>query len=324
MQRLTWPDRLRGLAILSVVIQHLTNNFDGDYVFHKWIGIANMGVFFFVSGYIAAYKERDELKTWIGAAKYLWHKTLQLMLPFLVWGLVVNRYFFTTDWNIITFTDVMDEWKRPHLWFLLTLYAHFILLTMERLTVGKCKSGGVKISYWIIALMGMFGFNKYVTDVHLATMYLLPFAMGLATKRITKIETLMTNPYIITMAFIVIFFCLDWWISGAGNMKNNMLKLAVSFSTIIVLYNICKRIDWNKHVDLYIRRCGVYSLAIYCTHWSFINVSQPSLFHFTNNELVAFVLAALFSVFIIEACVLFKRVVAFSPTLDLLLFGNRK
>lgn len=137
MQRLIWPDRLRGLAIMSVVIQHSVFNFGSGFVFLKWISIANMGVFFFVSGYIAAYGEREELRMQKGAACFIWHKTIQLILPFITWGLVINRYFFTTNWTMINFSDIVEEWRHPHLWFLLTLYAYFCLLTVERLVIRK-------------------------------------------------------------------------------------------------------------------------------------------------------------------------------------------
>jgi fucose 4-O-acetylase-like acetyltransferase len=51
-ERLIWVDRMRGLAILSVVIQHLTYYYLNDIIYHKLIGISNMAVFFFISGYI--------------------------------------------------------------------------------------------------------------------------------------------------------------------------------------------------------------------------------------------------------------------------------
>ena len=53
-ERIPWIDRMRGLAILSVVIQHLSYNYVnvGEFVFMKLIGISNMAVFFFISGYI--------------------------------------------------------------------------------------------------------------------------------------------------------------------------------------------------------------------------------------------------------------------------------
>ena len=52
MQRLEWIDRMRGLAILSVVVQHLTYSFSNEFVYHKIIEISNMGLFFFISGYL--------------------------------------------------------------------------------------------------------------------------------------------------------------------------------------------------------------------------------------------------------------------------------
>ena len=51
-ERIAWIDRMRGIAIMSVVVQHLTGGLNNEFVYHKLIGISNMALFFFVSGYI--------------------------------------------------------------------------------------------------------------------------------------------------------------------------------------------------------------------------------------------------------------------------------
>lgn len=80
--------------------------------------------------------------------------------------------------------------------------------------------------------------------------------------------------------------------------------------------------EWNNKVDSFVRRCGIYSISIYCTHWCFWGIFNIPVSHFTNNELLLFILAATFAVAMAEICMLFKRVVAFSPLMDMLLFGN--
>lgn len=121
-ERLIWVDRMRGLAILSVVIQHLTYYYQNDFMYHKLIGIANMSIFFFISGFIWAKTARIE--TWNDGLHYVIKKTIQLMLPFIVWTFIVAPYFFQTNWETWTFAKIVDEFVNPHLWFLLALYGY--------------------------------------------------------------------------------------------------------------------------------------------------------------------------------------------------------
>lgn len=107
---------MRGIAMFSVVVQHMTNYLPGDYVYQKLIAISNMAVFFFVSGYIINQTARiGNLKQ---AFEFVWKKTKPLVIPLLFWGLIVNHYFFTTDWHLLTIDDIVNEWHRPALWFL--------------------------------------------------------------------------------------------------------------------------------------------------------------------------------------------------------------
>lgn len=139
-ERLIWIDRMRGLAILSVVIQHLSNYFLNDFIYHKLIGISNMAVFFFISGYIL--DKTTDIKNIKEYIQFVWKKTIQLMLPFLVWGIIVNKYFFSNSWEAITMDSIINEFINPHLWFLLTLYGYCLLFPIYQLII---KWGGGKI-----------------------------------------------------------------------------------------------------------------------------------------------------------------------------------
>lgn len=130
-ERLIWVDRMRGLAILSVVIQHLTYYYLNDFIYHKLIGISNMAVFFFISGYIL--EKTTEIKNIKEYISFAWKKTIQLMLPFLIWGIIVKKYFFTENWEPITIGNMIEEFIHPHLWFLLTLYGYVLILPIFQL-----------------------------------------------------------------------------------------------------------------------------------------------------------------------------------------------
>ena len=80
--RLEYIDRLKGLAMLLVLVGHVIV-FCGlgyDNVFIKHITLMNMPLFFFLNGLVVRNLSGDN------KLKYLWKKFLQLMLPFLCWG----------------------------------------------------------------------------------------------------------------------------------------------------------------------------------------------------------------------------------------------
>lgn len=130
MQRLEWIDRMRGLAILSVVVQHLTTSFSNEFVYHKIIGISNMGLFFFISGYLMVITSK-----WSGfrdSMNFIIKKIRTLIFPLISWGILLPAFVFQNNWHTVSWESFVSEWKDPHLWFLLTLFGYSILFAIYR------------------------------------------------------------------------------------------------------------------------------------------------------------------------------------------------
>lgn len=134
MERIHWVDRIRGLAMFSVVVQHMTYSYPETYVYHKTIAIGNMALFFFVSGFIA--NETTIIGNLRSLFRFLWKKTQQLAIPLLFWGLVVNHYFFASDYRMLTQQDILGQWKQPTLWFLLTLLGYMYYFGIYKWLMG--------------------------------------------------------------------------------------------------------------------------------------------------------------------------------------------
>ncbi len=131
MQRLEWIDRMRGLAILSVVVQHLTYSFSNEFVYHKIIEISNMGLFFFISGYLMVITCK-----WSGfkeSVHFIFKKIRTLIIPLISWGILLPAFVFQNKWHTVSWESFVSEWKDPHLWFLLTLFGYSILFAIYRL-----------------------------------------------------------------------------------------------------------------------------------------------------------------------------------------------
>ena len=95
--RLESIDRMKGIAILLVIIGHIIqfNNIDGGtnnkifniiYSFH-------MPLFFILSGYVAT-SGGSKIVNLSSFLNFLWKKVYTLVLPLLTWTLLVNKYFF--------------------------------------------------------------------------------------------------------------------------------------------------------------------------------------------------------------------------------------
>lgn len=82
-QRLEYIDRLKGIAMLLVVIGHIIVfcglGYENTFIRH--ITMMNMPLFYFLNGLVL--KDTDGIKN---GAKFLLSKSQQLLLPFFVWG----------------------------------------------------------------------------------------------------------------------------------------------------------------------------------------------------------------------------------------------
>ena len=115
---------------------------------------------------------------------------------------------------------------------------------------------------------------------------------------------------------------MQYWTSGATSIFNILIKILVSCSTIVIIYIICTKLKWSNVLDRFIKKCGIYSLSIYITHWTFINIGiRIAIF---QNELIAFVITSTFAIIICIVCIQFKLIISHIPIADFLLFGNNK
>lgn len=319
-QRIEWIDRMRGLAILSVVVQHLTYNFDNVFVYHKIIGIANMAVFFFVSGYII--EKTSSIGNSKEAVRFLWKKTQQLMLPFLIWQFLVWPYFFKTSWELPLPATIIEGFVHPGLWFLLTLYGYMLCFAGYKLLCVNIRGG---VIYWIVIMLLLVVLWKFVAilDFHLSVLYLPYFSAGVLVSGCRK-EAWLDNRLLAFFSLFIVCLATCFWTSGATSPINVLLKVVVSFAVIQLTWLICVRCHWNKKADTYVQRCGTMSLAIYVVHWTFLTL-RPYHLMLPQNELLALLLATVIALLIAEASMMIKRLVAQIPIADYLLFGvNRK
>lgn len=314
--RLLWIDRMRGIAMLAVVIQHMTAYWNNDFIYLKFLSITDIGVFFFVSGYII--NKSSKIENIKSAVIFFLKKTFQLMIPFLVWGLIVNKLHI----NILAIEveDIIELWRNPMLWFLLTLYGYMLLFMCFKLLRSN-KTRLILYSIIVIVFMGMVW--RLTGELKNATLYLPTFVFGILLSVYNKVDML-KNQLLFSFSFVVICILTPIWQHGVQSISTVVIKYLIVFGTISVLYVITTQFSWNKYFDCFIQMCGRYSIAIYCLHWPFTRMlntpaSEPYL---VNNEMFGILLSVFFAIIASLICIFIKKVIEYSPLLDFVLFGN--
>lgn len=319
-QRIQWIDRMRGLAILSVVVQHLTNYMDNSFVYAKLIGISNMAVFFFVSGYIL--EKTAHIESYGDAMRFLRKKTIQLALPLIVWQLVCYRYFFSTDWQPLGIADVLSVFTQPKLWFLLTLYGYMFAFVAYRLVCRiKIASGGVKVLFWLLPQLLLLTLWRKTGEFHLSALYLPYFAFGVIVSSMGK-ENWLADKRIGTLSMLAICLATCFWTSGHTSVVNVAIKLVVSVAVIQIVYLICSEMEWGNKANRFAQKCGRDSLAIYILHWIFLPLS-PYHYLLPQNELIGMYLTTVFALIIAYVCCWIYSLVGKFPILKLIMFGQK-
>ena len=319
--RISWVDKMRGLAILSVVLQHVSYYFDSpeQITFLNLIALCNMGVFFFVSGYIM--EETCKVSSLKTALFYIRKKFLQLMVPFLFWGLL-SKYIFSREFLPITLADIEQQWRIPSLWYLLTLFGYVIPFALYRSWSRRNNKWWLNVLFWVTCILLLMFVFKTTGEFKFAAVYLPYFAIGVLVSEIRSLEEMFYSRWIGALCVVLILLFTNYYISGMQTLVNSLIKMVVTVSMIIVLYQICQ-LDWNSKVDSFISKCGCYSIGIYALHWPFINISCITDSISTTNELIIIAIALPISVIIATLCIFLKNCLSKYPIIDGLMFGGK-
>lgn len=147
------------------------------------------------------------------------------------------------------------------------------------------------------------------------------FATGTIFTHIKQMQTIFYQSIISAIALMCICLLLPFWESGQSSICNIIVKIIISFSIILVTYNICTLLNWNNLWDKFILSCGKYSLSIYAAHWGFLQLFNERTM-IVQNELIGLTITLFIGILICQTCILLKKIVETSPVIDFVLFGN--
>jgi fucose 4-O-acetylase-like acetyltransferase len=330
--RLEFVDRMKGIAILLVIVGHIIqfNNIDGGtnnklfniiYSFH-------MPLFFILSGYIAS-RGWDKIVNASSFINFLWKKVYTLVLPLLTWTLLVGKYFFAQHFEAISKDDVLNALLHPGLWFLQILFEIQILFGVFCLLshyLNKHRRLYISIMLaafiFIIPIMGFLLIDK----PHFMTLILFTgfFFMGSFISKYSQIEKLIKNKYVFALSLILFLVLVPHW-SIQGNTIDVLLKVGISTLAFIVLMHLTEQVNETHYfIDSQIQLLGKESLAIYVMQFF---LTSKILF-FTkfeeSNLFIQFLLIFMVAVPIAYLCVLIHRIFEKSNVLDFILYGKKQ
>lgn len=274
-------DKLRGVAILMVLLYHsilvypvdLTQNLWCSYL-HMILWMAEMPLFFLISGFCFQYRGEYGV--------YLSGKVRRILVPHLVFGAadtlirvvpnpLVHR---TVEWQ-----GALKEFflYGANDWFLLSLFTIFLAAPLGRKLLQK-KYGAVLLLALAAALF--FGYRGVPEALSLknSSTFLIYFVIGMILRKkkeqgLRARVCFMLPALLIGAAGIYLLMNQHWmvhfgaklfWDVTAGYVLRRLLEFVVSIAFCYVLYCFVMWLQGRNHAaDRLLTLCGKYSLQMY-------------------------------------------------------------
>ncbi|SOD99816.1 acyltransferase family protein [Spirosoma fluviale] len=327
-ERFIYIDRLKGVAIVLVVIGHIIQFNTVESSQNVLFGIIysfHMPLFMFISGYLAQKTVKDSIYN--NYLLFLKKKAQSLLIPYFVWSLVVDKLFFVEEIHYSLKDPITLIKNGSGLWFLLYLFLLYLTYSaFFYVSIKINKRIYVLVDILIICLLLLcFVLVKkmqLVSYIDSLTLYFLFFFSGVIISKYQKIKNVMLEKYTFSI-FLTVFLILSIHYKFTDtSLFNKLIKLIVAYSAIMALYYITIKISWNAFVDRCISYCGRNSLIIYATHFRLAKLVS-GLFLLPHLDVVPLVCISLFASIII-ICISFgiAKVVELSPLLNFLLYGK--
>lgn len=319
MTRVEYIDRLKGFAILCVVIGHFTlwgYGMNNDPL-HDFVYLFHMPLFIFLSGIV------------IGSAPKISKvivKAFQFLCPFFIVGFVAYSAYINGN-----FHDFITGHYKYGYWYLLVLTILYFLLLPFQFTNGKQSKKYVVIDiafsfgvYIILStLTRLLPFNIVDTiGLGMVYEYWPYFIIGYMTRKYNLTKWLMSNNKIMSLAIIAILPASIMYFSGHGH----LYKLIALAFIIVLVYLFKLRDNKTSIVERELSRLGRNSLNIYIFHYFVI-----SNIHLTNvgewlmsskNILILALLNIAMSVIVTYISLGFGHLIQQSKWIKDIIYGN--
>lgn len=272
-KRLDYIDKLRGFAILLVVMGHLYLPYTVQGNSHpvaEMIYSFHMPLFFFISGYLCEITHKIAR---IGYLNFVRKKVISLLIPYLFW--IVAVIFLFTHKPITTFGDfilLFNFFPNKLFWFMPVLFLIMLLYMLQYRLLQKKDSLARRLLFVIIVcgLLCILGVLLHEYFLLIYAIYVFSFLIGALVMKEESIQERILDNRCYGGASLVL--CVLWLIYPFDpngrilySALNVLLTLLCSISAIIVFYNFFIKVSLCKPIDWFFSEMGRMSIVIYLT-----------------------------------------------------------
>lgn len=318
--RIQYIDRLKGLAILLVVIGHLMAfcTHGERNPIYEVICSFHMPLFMFLSGLVLTYTPPHY------TARYLGKKALRFLLPMLWIGLLFT---YTNGKDVMAF--IADRYKQGY-WYLYILTLFYLLMYVYGKLPKVKRSWLLDLAYlafWQVAFVAadrMLGQDlSDMTGISMCRGYWIYFFLGYMARRYGWTEWLSEHNWLFTLALVTFVPLLYAYGTGLFVRFGQVLPL----TAIIVLVFLFRRREHDiTAVESILSSVGRSTLDIYVLHYfvlRIINLSDAaSYLHRTSNYLLEITLLVFMALVVSGVCMFLGKVLRQSNIIRRVVYGE--
>lgn len=324
--RLTFIDEMRGIAILTVVIDHIYLPHTSEGIMHPIASIIysfHMSFFFFISGYINQKTNKINSK---GCYNFISKKATSLLIPYLFWLLIaplfINNSFPSTIQELIA---RFSFFPNKHYWFLPTLFIFMMLYLIGNKLI-KTNKAILLVSTLSIGCFCICGFLFHQYFLFIYGIYWFSFLFGSFLSQNKLLEEFITKKIIFGISALLLCIAWKFYPIEINNptwrpFLNIILSFFCSLLGSISLLNFFRKVQLPLIIQKYLQEMGKYSLIIYVVPITLL----PKDFIFSST--ISATLTNLIILFIAVLQTLisytFGRIIYEIPFLSYIMFGKK-
>lgn len=281
-KRIDYIDALRGFAIFLVTLGHVLENsgYRSDTALHSFIYSFHMPIFMAISGFICAYVNHNRLclsNAMGGVISFVTKKFSFIMLPYFVWSLLVNPFFFyawdgTLDWMSSFRAACIDN---TSFWFLPCLFGLMVSYAIYKLIREGLKVRNWMIELTIVAFVGILivVIQKFthIDFFRSVCSYFLPFWIGVFMGQYQRVYEWMADKlWVYTLALVGFCLLVGLFLGQEGTISK-LARLVCGILSIPILFGFFKHWQMPDKVNHVLCYVGKNTLPIYVMQFSFVD-----------------------------------------------------
>lgn len=322
-------DILRGFAIILVVLGHIVeSNGQPNSILYNWIYSFHMPLFMCISGFVTRHSYQLNSEFNKGHLLYVYKKFRSIMVPYLVWGALIQPFFFTNIQNKLDYISIMKSMfvTNTSFWFLPCIFGLIIIFSiyMGLKRIIRKKSWLIDFTILLILIINISGSYYFTHYDFLRSIqsYFLPFFIGVYAAENDKFRKF-TFSNVHTYAIAIVIFSLVVGFFGVNTgVLNKFIRLITGILSLPICFYFVKHINFPVIVKNQLIFIGRNTLAVYLMHYYFLNAINLSAWK-ENNVLIN-IFFLIISIMVIYICIGLSKFFEINPILSTLVLGKNK